>query len=86
MCLRWVLSHYNCSNAGYFSVSGAEMAREGKWKEVLLNAENPVLLLPRSIVVFYVKRVQLNKCVTCTPYAASKFFQMCSGITFPLYL
>ena len=63
MCLRWVLRHYNCSDAAYFSVSGAELTREGKWKEVLLNAENPVLLSPRSIVVFSVKRVQLNKCV-----------------------
>lgn len=40
MCLRWVLSRYNCSDARYFSVSGAEMTREVKWKEVLLNAEN----------------------------------------------
>jgi len=63
MCLRWVLRHYNCSDAAYFSVSGAELTREGKCKEVLLNAENPVLLSPRSIVVFSVKRVQLNKCV-----------------------
>lgn len=35
-----MLSHYSCSDAGYFSDSGAEMTREVKWKEVLLNAEN----------------------------------------------
>lgn len=33
--------------AGYFSVSGAEMTREVKWKEVLLNAENLRHLLTR---------------------------------------
>lgn len=47
MCLRWVLSHYNCSDAGYFSVSGAEMTREVKWKEVLLNAKNLCHLFTR---------------------------------------
>lgn len=55
MCSRWVLSHYNCSDAGYFSIAGAEMTREGKWKEVLLNAENRGLFFTRFYCCLFCK-------------------------------
>lgn len=55
MCLRWALSLYNCSDAGYFSVSGAEMTREVKWKEVLLNAENLRHLFTRFYCCLFCK-------------------------------
>lgn len=47
MCSRWVLTHYNCSDAACFGTAGAGMTREGTWKEVLLSAENRALLFTR---------------------------------------